>query len=316
MDKSRRGFLKTGGALLTGTALAPIAALSSGKLISSGATASFQKAAMPTLLGMQLYTVRDDMNKDCPGTLQKLAVMGCKYVEHAGYWNRKFYGHTAKEFKALLDGLGLKMVSGHTSLSNDHWDKSKNDFTDTWKYIVEDAATVGQQYVITPAMDESWRKDYDTVLYYMDVFNKSGELCKKSGMKFGYHNHNFEFKTLYDGRLLYDVILQHTDPALVAHEMDMGNMYGAGGRALDNLKKYPGRYELMHVKDEIAGTNGMDGYESTLLGKGVVKTKEVVDEGRRTGGTHVFIIEQEAYQDKTPLESAKEDLATMKKWGY
>jgi sugar phosphate isomerase/epimerase len=152
----------------------------------------------------------------------------------------------------------------------------------------------------------------------MDVFNKSGELCKKSGMRFGYHNHDFEFNTQLGGQRLYDLILQNTDPELVIQQMDIGNMYGAGGRPLELIAQYPGRFVSMHVKDEIKSGQGgeMGGYESTVLGRGVMQVKKVIDAGRKTGGTTYFIIEQESYQDKTPLACAKEDYDMMKKWGY
>ena len=138
-------------------------------------------------------------------------------------------------------------------------------------------------------------------------------------MKFGYHNHDFEFKYSLNNKLVYDIILANTDPSLVAHQLDIGNMYGAGGRAEQVIKKHPGRFELMHVKDEIKAANkgemGSD-YESTVLGKGVIPVKQILDLARKSGGTKQFIIEQESYQGKTPLECVKEDLAVMKKWGF
>ncbi len=94
-----------------------------------------------------------------------------------------------------MDDLGLKMPSGHTVLTAKHWDKAKNDFTDEWKRTVEDAAILKQKYVISPWMDESLRKDYDGLLGFLDIFNKSGELCKKHGMKFGYHITTLNFRT-------------------------------------------------------------------------------------------------------------------------
>lgn len=209
------------------------------------------------------------------------------------------------------------MPSGHTVMRGEHWNAGSNDFSDEWKNTVEDAAAVGQQFVISPWLDESLRKDYNGLLKFMEVFNKSGELCKKSGMKFGYHNHDFEFSESLNGKKLFDIILENTDPSLVAQQLDVGNMYGAGGRALDIFKKYPGRFESMHVKDEIKSEKGeMGGYESTILGKGVLPVKDIVDAGRKSGGTKHFIIEQESYQGKTPLDCVKEDLAIMKKWGY
>jgi len=256
------------------------------------------------------------MNKDPLGTLKKLAEMGYKYIEHASYNNRKFYGYPATEFKKILDGLGMKMPSGHTFLGKPHWDETKKEFTDLWKYTVEDAATMGQQYVISPALDEKYRKNYDELKGFMDVFNKSGELCKKSGMKFGYHNHDFEFSESLNGETLYDIILKSTYPDLVIQQLDIGNLFNGGAKAKDVVKKYPGRFMSLHVKDEIPSNGGRDKYESALLGSGIVDVKDVIDEVReRTKNVH-YIIEQESYQGKTPLECAKENLAIMKKWKY
>jgi sugar phosphate isomerase/epimerase len=266
-------------------------------------------------MGVQLYSVRDHMKTDPAGTLKQLAKMGYKNVEHASYANRKFYGYTVKDFKKLLNDLGLKMPSGHTVLQTKHYDESTKDFTSEWKYTVEDAAEAGQQYVISPWLDESLRKDHDGLMRFLELFNRSGELCKKSGMKFGYHNHDFEFNTKVDGKLLYDIILQHTDASLVIQQLDIGNMYPAGGRPLEVIAKYPGRFKSMHVKDELKDP-AKNSYASTNLGKGVVNVKAVLDLARKTGGTEHFIIEQEEYQDEDPLNAVKTDLNVMKKWGY
>jgi sugar phosphate isomerase/epimerase len=208
------------------------------------------------------------------------------------------------------------MVSGHTVMGKDHWDDAKKEFTDKWKYTVEDAAVLGQQYVVSPWLDESLRKTTSDLKRYMEVFNKSGELCKRSGMKFGYHNHDFEFSQKLDGITVFDLIVQNTDPSLVALQLDIGNMYHAGGIAADIIKKYPNRFESMHVKDEIKTPGSSDKYESTILGTGLIPVKQVIELGKKTGGTVHFIIEQESYQGKTPLDCVKEDLAIMKKWGY
>ena len=301
MTTSRRTFLKNSAFLLAGTALL--------------SKTSFAAAKPAEILGLQLYSVRDDMKKDPVGTLTQLAKMGYKNVEHANYIDGKFYGYSPIEFKKILNDLGLKMPCGHTVMGKDHWDAGKKVFTDTWKKTVEDAAFVGQKYVISPWMDETMRKTYDDMLRYMEVFNKSGELCQKSGMKFGYHNHWFEFTEKLNDVKVFDIIMQKIDPKLVAMQLDIGNMYIGGGKALDILGQYPGRFELIHVKDEIAA-NTPDKYESSVLGKGIIPTKEAIDLGRKMGGTTVFIIEQESYQNATALESVKEDLEVMKKWGY
>jgi sugar phosphate isomerase/epimerase len=276
---------------------------------------------VPTsITGIQLYSVRDDMKKDPLATLKALADMGYKYVEHANYINRKFYGYTATEFKKILDGYGLKMLSGHTVMGKDHWDATKKQFTDSWKYTIDDAAICGQQFVISPWLDASLRKTYDDMKAYMDVFNKSGELCKKAGMRFGYHNHNFEFTESLNGKKVYDIILESTDPLLVVQQLDMGNLYGTGADAYEIIKKHPGRFISLHVKDEIKVGKGEDimtgNYESTILGTGVANTKAITDLGKQSGGTLHFIIEQESYQGKEPLACAKEDLRVMRNWGY
>jgi sugar phosphate isomerase/epimerase len=304
MNTSRRDFIKKGAFTLLG----------------SSVIANSLLAAKPAkqLTGLQLYSVRDEMKKDPLGTLKQLSAMGYKHVEHANYVERKFYGHSAKDFKKVLDDLGLKMPSGHTVMGKPHWDDSKKEFTDLWKYTVEDAALVGQEFVISPSLDESLRKTADDLKRYMEVFNKSGELCKKSGMKFGYHNHDFEFSVMLDGKSVYDIMLQNTDPDLVIQQLDIGNLYNGGAKAIDIVRQYPGRFQSMHVKDEIksSGNEQNHEYESTVLGKGIVNVKEVIDLGKKSGGTKHFIIEQESYQGKTPIESVKEDLEVMKKWGY
>lgn len=301
MKTSRRSFIQNSAVLLAGTALF--------------SKAAFAASKPSEIIGLQLYSVRDDMKKDPVGTLTQLAKMGYKHVEHANYVDRKFYGYTAREFRKLLDGLGLKMPAGHTVLGKNHWDDTKKDFTDAWKYTVEDAAYMGQKYVISPWMDESFRKTYDDFMRCLEVFNKSGELCQKSGMKFGYHNHHFEFSEQLNGMKLFDIMMKNLDVNKVVMQLDIGNMYIAGAKALDVIGQYPGKFEMIHVKDEVA-VSTPEKYESAILGKGIIPVKEVLDICRKTGGTQVYIIEQESYQGKAPLDCMKENFDIMKKWGY
>ncbi len=303
MNQSRRAFIRSSALAAAGMSL-----------FNTNLLAGTAKKG--ELTGIQLYSIRTDMGNDPMGTLKKLSAMGYKHVEHANYINRKFYGWTATEFKKILNDLGMTMPSGHTVMSyGRHWDASKKDFTDAWKYTVEDAATVGQMFVISPSMEQNTRKDINALKGFMEIFNKAGELCQKSGMKFGYHNHDFEFSEKLGNQTLYDIILTETDPKLVMQQLDIGNMINGGAKALEVMQKYPGRFESMHVKDEIAAKEGHEKYESTVLGTGIVPVKEIIDLGRKWGTKH-FIIEQESYQGKTPLECMKEDIEIMKKWGY
>jgi sugar phosphate isomerase/epimerase len=302
MNTSRRAFIKTGAMAAAAAATLNRSALASGLKTDQ--------------VGVQLFSIRDDMAKDPLGSLKKLAEMGYIHVEHANYINRKFYGYSASEFRKVLDGLGLKMPSGHTVMGIDHWDNARKDFTDDWKHTVEDAAVMGQSYVISPWMDESFRKTYDDLMRCLDIFNKCGELCRKSGMKFGYHNHDFEFSQILNNEKVFDIIMRTIDPKMVALQLDIGNLYNGGEIAADVLKKYPNRFETIHVKDEIPATSGNEKYESCILGEGIVKAKEMVDLAAKFGGTSWFIIEQESYQNKAPLDCVKTDLAIMRKWGY
>lgn len=303
MKTSRRTFIRSGSALLAAAAFMP------GELIAA-------KKRKKGIIGVQLYSIRDDMRKDPLGSLKKVADMGYEYVEHANYVDRKFYGYAPQEFRKVLDDLGLKMISGHTVMGRQHWDESRNDFSDSWKYTVDDAAVLGQKYVVSPSMDNSMRSKYDDFMHYMEIFNKCGELCKKQGMKFGYHNHDFEFSEKLNNEKLFDIMMRSMDPDKVVVQLDMGNLYNGGAVALDVVRQYPGRFENLHVKDEIAAAEGRDKYESTIIGKGIVNAREVIDLATKIGGTEVYIIEQESYQGKTPMECIEENLKVMKSWGY
>lgn len=311
MKTNRRDFLRMGTLAFVGASMLP-------KFDPGLQPKGKQKAGGKDKLmtGLQLYSVRDEMSKDPKGTLAALAKMGYVYVEHANYVNQKFYGFPAQEFRKILDDLGLKMISGHTVMGRQHWDESKQDFSDSWKKLVEDAGVLGQRWVVSPSMDDSMRNNYDDFKKYMDVFNKSGELCKKSGMKFGYHNHDFEFSEKLNGQRLFDIMMTSLDNDLVAMQLDIGNLYNGGAVALEEMNKYPGRFEIIHVKDEIPSKEGNEKYESTILGKGIVNARQVVDLARDKGGTVCYIIEQESYQGRTPMECMEENLKIMKSWGY
>lgn len=300
MQPTRRTFIKTGAVLAAGISLMPHNLFASAKKIEH--------------LGLQLYTVRDAMHADPAGTLKRLAEIGATRLEHAGYNNGKFYGYTVKEFKKILNDNALSMISGHVTLSKKHWSAAKNDFTDEWKHAVNDAAEAGQRYIISPGLDDDLKTDVNAFKAFMDVFNKCGELCQRSGLQYGYHNHDFEFTTMFGDIRLYDVMLNSTDPKLVAQQLDIGNMYPTGAMPIEYINKYPGRFELMHVKDQFKKPDGK--YENTLLGKGILPLKDILKAARKKGGTSQFIIEQEEYQGMDPVLCSKLDVQLMNRWGY
>ncbi len=301
MKNSRRTFVKSGAIAILGTAILPRSA--------------FAISTEKVTVGLQLYSVRDDMQKDPKGTLTKLAAMGYKVVEHAGYSDRKFYGFEPSEFKKILKDLDLTMYSGHVDFGMQSWDTSKKDFTDAWKHTVEDAAYMGQKYVITPELDLNARKDYDALLKVIDLWNKCGEYCQKSGMEFGYHDDFFEDVVLNNMKL-FDIIMKYQDPKRTIHQFDIANLYNAAGTdPKDVIMKYPGRFVSLHVKDVLKEKNKDGQHDSTILGKGVLNVKDVLPLAVKNGAW-LLIIEQEAYQNESPMDCAKDDLAAMKQWGY
>jgi sugar phosphate isomerase/epimerase len=301
MKTSRRTFVKSGTMIALGAAILPRSVFA----------ASVEKVEV----GLQLYSVRDVMKSDPKGSLKKLADMGYKVVEHAGYADRKFYGFEPSEFKKILEDLGLRMYSGHVDFGMKAWDASKNDFTDTWKRTVEDAAYMGQKFVITPELAENAQKDYDTLLKVLDLWNKCGELCQKYGMKFGYHD-DFNENAILHNMKLYDIIMKNSDPRLTIQQFDIANLYNAAGtNPMDIIKTYPGRFVSLHVKDVLKEKNKDNSHDSTILGKGVLDVKDVLPLAVRNGAW-LLIIEQEAYQNESPMDCVKDDLAAMKKWGY
>ena len=206
--------------------------------------------------------------------------------------------------------LRLSTVSAHVGI-----DRFENEI-DT---VISELNTLGAQFAVVPWLKPEARPPTkDAALALAGKLNGYAEACRAGGLRFGYHNHEFEFSEKLNGQILYDIIMKNTDPALVIHQLDIGNMYNANAKAADVIKKYPGRFESMHVKDEIKATGKEERqqYESTLLGKGVINVKEVLELGKKSGGTKHFIIEQESYQGQKPLDAMRENIAIMKKWGY
>jgi sugar phosphate isomerase/epimerase len=192
------------------------------------------RAASIQRVGAQLYTVRDAMQKDFDGTLAKVAAIGYKEVEFAGYFDK-----SPQQIKEILSRNGLTSPSAHIdypSLTGDAWAKA-----------IEGAKTIGHDYLINAWVDESVRKEPGSWKRIAETYNRAGQISKKSGIQFAYHNHNFEFEPV-DGKLPYDFLLETCDPKLVQMEMDLCWITSAGKDPLDYFRRYPGRFPLVHVK--------------------------------------------------------------------
>jgi sugar phosphate isomerase/epimerase len=279
---SRRDFLKTSGAFAIGSILLP-----------NPAKAVNRKTAKD--IGLQLYTVRKEMLADNIGTLKKIASLGYKEIESAGSEKGNYYGLKPSEIKKITKDLGMNLRSGHVH------------FDDKWQQTIDDAVEAGQEYVIVSSMPAKGQ----TVDNYQRVaasFNKAGEACKKSNLYFGYHNHDFEFEK-ENGKILYDVLVENTNPDFVNMEMDLGWVIVTGNNPLDYFAKYPNRFPLWHLKDmNIAEKH------STEFGKGGLDIKKMLQNSKKAGMKY-FFVEQEEYTG-TAFESLEYNYNYLKNLSY
>ena len=270
--RTRRDFLFQSGALALGAVLLPSVTLASGK---------------ESKFGVQLFSFRDEMAKDALGTLEKIAAIGILEIESARSRKGHYYGLSPKEMKKACDDLGMQLVSGHVALD------------DQFEKTMEEAVASGQEYLICSSMP-SRGQTVDNYKKVAETFNKAGEACRKLGLKFGYHNHEYEFES-ENGTVLYDVLMDQTEPGLVHMELDLGWVIVGGKDPLDYFKKYPGRFPLWHLKDM-----DMSKKQSTEFGKGGLDIPTMMAQQRASGVKHIFI-EQEEYAS-TPLESMRHNM--------
>jgi sugar phosphate isomerase/epimerase len=207
-------------------------------------------------IGVQLYTVREQMAKDFEGSLEKIAAIGYKEVEFAGY-----HGKSPKEIQEILNRYGLTAPSAHMPLADI---QTKLDQT------VETVKAVGHEYLICPYLEDKDRQTLDDYKRHAETFNRAGEACRKAGIQFGYHNHNFEFEAK-DGKLPYDLLLAETDKDLVKMELDLYWITKAGQDPLAYIDKYKNRFALFHVKEmDKTPQRGI-----TEVGRGVIDFKTI-----------------------------------------
>jgi sugar phosphate isomerase/epimerase len=233
-------------------------------------------------IGLQLYSIRDSINRDVPGAIAKVAKMGYTFVEPAGYDNGKFYGMEPSAFKALCESNKLGVLSSHTGQAlpdSANWDKTMA----WWDECINAHAALGVKFIVQPFMGREAYQSLDTLKRYCDYFNLIGEKCNVKGIRFGYHNHDKEFSTQLEGQTIYDFMLANTDPSKVMFEMDLYWAVVGGVKPVDYFNKYPGRFELWHIKDkyEIGGAGTIMDFASIWAGApksgmkyGVVEVEE------------------------------------------
>jgi sugar phosphate isomerase/epimerase len=274
------------------------------------AAPSFARSEGLHSLGIQLYSVRDDLKKDPLTTLKKLAEMGYNYVEGYGYSDHKWQGeHDLGQMKELLYASGLSMPSSHFVLKSSDFDPKTNDFTSDFKIMLEEAQAIGQHYWVSSYIVPEDRKDLDAFKRLCEVMNRAGEYCRKFDLKLGYHNHEFEFDLIHETTLM-DVMLQEVSPENLSIEMDMGWAVFANQNPVEWFKKYPNRFELSHIKDGNKRGKTEEKHKSCIIGKGDVDFKSIIHT-QEISGIRMWIIEIEDYVG-TPLDDAKACLENFK----
>jgi sugar phosphate isomerase/epimerase len=270
---SRRTFIKQSGLLVAGVAVIP----------SFASTPVAKKA-----IGLQLYSLRDIINNDITGIISKVAAIGYKEVETYGYSKKGgFWGLDAKAFKAVLDQYGMNSPSGHFEMGE--YMSGKN--TDVLKTYIDAAKVLGSTYVTVPWLDGNVRKTADDYKKIAAKLNEAGTLCKASGLKIAYHNHDFEFKKFGD-TTGFDILLKETDKKLVNFELDLYWAVRSAVNPLDLFNAHPKRFTMFHVKD-------MDKTNKALnaeVGQGSIDFKNILTGAKIAGVKHYFVEHETNYK--------------------
>ena len=300
MKNNRRAFLQRAGILAGGAMMMPQWACKSQAAetaVEASATAAGDAMGEASLdkFGIQLYTLRDQMPEDPKGIITQLAGFGYKQIEGFEGQQGMFWDMPHKDFKMFLDDLGLEMVSSHCGIHENFEEKAAQ------------AAEVGMSYLICPYIGP--QKSMDAWKEVTDLFNDCGRICKENGIRFAYHNHEYTFKA-FSGMIPHDFIMENTDPDLVDHEMDIYWVVTGGADPVDFLKRYPNRFRLCHVKDRIKGATERNA--SCDLGTGSIDYPSILKVAEEMGMKY-YILEQERYDNSTPLKSAQAGAEYLKK---
>lgn len=280
---TRRTFIRT-------TAFASFSAMLTPNLLKA--------ATMNKDIGLQLYTLRDSISRDLPGTLANISAIGYTWLEAAGYSEGKFYGLQPREFKKMVDDLGMQMISSHATFEPEQQQQA-----------IDAHARLGVKYLVYPMLPVTKKVTKDHFSRAASRLNEIGEACRLSGLKFGYHNHDFEFVKIEE-TTGFDLLLTLTDPKLVCFEADLYWMVYAGADPVNYFQKYPGRFELWHVKDM------EDNPEKDFapVGTGTIDYKRIFGQKQQAGMAYFFVEQDDCKID--PLESVKISYKNLKKIVY
>jgi sugar phosphate isomerase/epimerase len=231
------------------------------------------------------------MKTDPAATIAKLSEIGYTYAEAAGYNDGKFYGMEPEAFKALLEQNKMTLKGSHAGMNlpkEGEWDQAMQ----WWDTCIAAHKAAGAEWIVKPSMGGEAYRSLDTLKMYCDYYNAIGEKCNAAGVRFGYHNHAHEFDTVLDSQIVYNFMIENTDPAKVMFELDLYWIMKGGKNAVDYFNQYPGRFELYHVKDE-----------KELGASGTMDFKTAFDMAEKAGMKH-YVVEVERY-DFEPIVSVQ-----------
>lgn len=239
-------------------------------------------------VGIQLYSVRDAMAEDLPGTLKAISDMGYRYPELASYADGKFYGMAPREFKKMVDDLGMEVLSSHTQV------EAAGITLDNAKIMAESHAELGVKYCVQPWVEEEDRH-VEKYKEMVGTWNEVGRIMKEVGIQFGYHNHNFEWANLDGVVPFFDIFMPEMDPELITMELDMFWASKAGQDPVELFERYPGRFQLFHLKDMYTQEEPFFEVikdDIAPVGSGVIDFKRIFA-ARETAGMKYFFVEDD-----------------------
>jgi sugar phosphate isomerase/epimerase len=262
---SRRDFLKNSALITAGAMVAP-------SVISCGGGAKAAKE-----IGIQIYTIREQLTADLEGSMKRLAQIGYKCIEAAGFAKSdagyQFYGKSPKDYKKMLADNGQYLLASHTVFE-----------PETADAVCAAHAEAGCKYIVYPFLPEQYRQNLDGYKATGMVLSKLGEAAKRNGLQFAYHNHNFEY-TEMEGQVPMDVMMANTDAANVKFELDIYWIEKAGKDPIAYFDKYPGRFELWHVKDMTKD----DEKFFAPVGSGSIDWQKIFAAREKSGMKHYFV---------------------------
>lgn len=257
-------------------------------------------------IGIQLYTLRDAMAADVPGTLKKVSDIGYKNLELAGYSGGKFYGYAPADFKKMVTDLGMDVLSSHTQV------EAAGITMDNAKIMADAHAELGVLYCVQPWVEEADR-NIESYKRMIGDWNQVGGIMKNVGIQFAYHNHNFEFASS-DGIVpYYDIFMPEMDPALITMEIDLFWATKAGQDPVDMFRKYPGRFQLFHLKDMLTQQEPFyDVVKDDIcsVGEGVIDFKKILA-AKETAGMKYSFVEDDNQGNGKPFEGIETSIRNL-----